>query len=146
MSTIAQKRIEVSISVFNRRMNILREMPLLASTLGLLPDELRRLVFEHLTKGQRWEALKAKMGVMIPESRSKWQELEYLNEEGVHPHHFVKHLRFACDFKLIEITCTRDEEVPTVATYVFNLESRNYEFVADDELDELFYVLSSDEE
>jgi hypothetical protein len=117
---------------------------LLASELGLLPDDLQKEVFAKLKNISRWDALKRKMSVLIPESIAKWINIVEFTVDGlvIEPFfHWQKSIRFACNFKLLEISAVIREETPTVAVYVFNTEFRAYEYLDESDAESLFDLI-----
>jgi hypothetical protein len=125
-------------------------MTLLASELGLLPEDIQRVVFDKLKRISRWDALKAKMHSMIVESREKWFDVQEWGDDGYEIpfeeriFHWQRCIKFACCFKMLEMTAVKDEESVTVATYVFNLENRDYEYMGDQAAEGLFEPIEVD--
>jgi hypothetical protein len=125
------------------------EMVLLASSLGLLPEDMQREIFEKVKRMSRWDALKKRVEELLIESRSKWVEVKYYKIGGgtePTPFHWQRYTRIACNFKMMEITNCVGEEVPDVSIYVYNLELRDYDYVHESVLNELFDVEDSGEE
>jgi hypothetical protein len=125
------------------------KMVLLASSLGLLPEDLQRDIFEKVKRMSRWEALKKKVDALLIESRSKWVDVKYIMlgaGASQLPYHWQRYTRIACNFKLMEITSPISEEVPDVSIYVYNLETRDYEYMHESILNELFDVEESGSE
>jgi hypothetical protein len=122
---------------------------LLATQLGLLPEDLQLLVFSKLRRMSQWDALKKKMSVMIPESMAKWMNIVEFTVDGLVMEPFFywqKSIKFASGFKLLEISAVIREETPTVAVYLFNLEFRAYEYIDENIVESLFDLVEEDEE